>query len=49
MGADVTDLLAPNRTTLVTVPVSMLVNSPKNDDPRLIEPAPLQPVQGGLF
>jgi putative SOS response-associated peptidase YedK len=49
MGADVTDLLTPNTTTLVTVPVSTLVNSPKNGDPRLIEPARLQPTQGGLF
>ncbi len=27
------------------VPVSTLVNSPKNDDARLIAPAPLQPTQ----
>ncbi len=48
-GADGRDLLQPTKTTLVTVPVSTLVNSPKNDDARLIEPAPLQPTQGGLF
>jgi putative SOS response-associated peptidase YedK len=47
--ADVRDLLRPGATTLVAVPVSTLVNSPANDDVRLIEPAPLMPEQRGLF
>jgi putative SOS response-associated peptidase YedK len=33
-----TDLLTPSAAALVAYPVSPLVNSPKNDDPRLIEP-----------
>ncbi len=32
------DLLAPNAAELVSHPVSKAVNSPKNDDPRCIEP-----------
>jgi putative SOS response-associated peptidase YedK len=45
--AEVTDLLKPKETHLVATMVSTLVNSPKNDDPRLIEPA--APTQGALF
>ena len=47
--ADVADLLHPAEMRLVATPVSTYVNSPKNDDPRCIEPAPLQPRQGALF
>lgn len=38
-----TDLLGPNADDLVAHAVSQLVNSPKNDDPRLVEPVPDQP------
>jgi putative SOS response-associated peptidase YedK len=38
-GADLADLLIPTANGLVTYPVSTLVNSPANDDPRCIEPA----------
>jgi putative SOS response-associated peptidase YedK len=50
MGADVTDLLQPTSTTLVAIPVSTYVNSPKNDDPKCIEATePRGPAQGALF
>lgn len=50
IGADVTDLLQPATTMLVAIPVSTYVNSPKNDDPKCVEPAePVVPTQGGLF
>ena len=49
MGADVSDLLAPTSTVLVATPVSTFVNSPKNDDPRCLERAEVQPAQRGLF
>lgn len=48
--ADVTDLLQPTTTTLVTVPVSAYVNSPKNDGPQAIERVePRATAQGALF
>jgi len=34
------DLLAPSAAELVSHPVSKAVNSPKNDDPRCVEPVP---------
>jgi putative SOS response-associated peptidase YedK len=37
-GRELADLLVPSATGLVTYPVSTLVNSPANDDPRCIEP-----------
>jgi putative SOS response-associated peptidase YedK len=37
-GKELTDLLVPSALGLVTYPVSTLVNSPANDDPRCIEP-----------
>ena len=40
-GADVSDLLRPNETTLVGIPVSMHVNSAANDDRKCIEPIDL--------
>jgi len=46
-GADVGDLLKPNASGLVATPVSMYVNSPRNDDPKCIEPAPI--AQPSLF
>jgi putative SOS response-associated peptidase YedK len=50
VSADVTDLLQPTKTTLVAVPVSSYVNSPKNDGPQAIEPVePRGPTQGALF
>jgi putative SOS response-associated peptidase YedK len=49
-SADVTTLLRPTKTTLVTVPVSGYVNSPKNDGPQAIERVePRAPPQGALF
>jgi hypothetical protein len=49
-AADVTDLLQPMTTSLVTVPVSSYVNSPKNDGPQAIERVePSAPPQGALF
>ena len=45
--ADVVDLLTPSESDLVAIPVSTLVNSPNNDDPRCIEPAPV--MQPTLF
>lgn len=42
-GADVSDLLRPQSTTLVAVEVSTLVNSPANDDARVIAPAASSP------
>jgi putative SOS response-associated peptidase YedK len=33
-----TDLLQPDAAELVSHPVSTAVNSPKNDDPRCVEP-----------
>ena len=45
--ADVADLLTPTKSNLVAFPVSTYVNSPNNDDPRCIEPAPL--MQPSLF
>jgi putative SOS response-associated peptidase YedK len=50
MGADVTDLLQPTTTSLVAVPVSSYVNSPKNDDAKCMERVePTGRVQGALF
>jgi putative SOS response-associated peptidase YedK len=37
-GRELADLLAPSAKGLVTYPVSTLVNSPANDDPRCVEP-----------
>ncbi len=37
-GTDLADLLVPTAERLVAYPVSTLVNSPANDDPRCIEP-----------
>jgi putative SOS response-associated peptidase YedK len=39
-ATNLTDLLATSPSELVMHPVSTLVNSPANDDPRCIEPAP---------
>jgi putative SOS response-associated peptidase YedK len=41
-GSRYSDLLEPDADTLELFPVSHLVNHVKNDDPRLVEPLPVQ-------
>jgi putative SOS response-associated peptidase YedK len=47
-GRDLTDLLIPFANGLVAYPVSTLVNSPANDDPRCIEPVAEAEPKGSL-
>lgn len=48
-ATDLADLLVPSSTGLLVYPVSALVNSPANDDPRCIEPILLPPPALTLF